>query len=210
MFTGIIEDVGRVVELRRSAGGGRLVLETALELGDIASGASIAVDGACLTVAALEPRRLSFDLSAETLSRTTLGELRASDPVHLERALKFGGRLDGHLVTGHIDGVGRLVSRREQGQVLELEFEAPPEAAGLLVPKGSVAVAGVSLTVNQPSGSRFWVALVPQTLERTHLGRLRPGGPVNIEADIIGKYVRRFVGSPGGIDEAFLREHGFI
>jgi riboflavin synthase len=210
MFTGIIEDIGRVVKVARGSESARLSINCRLGREGLAQGASLAVDGACLTLCSQQGDELSFDISAETLSRTTLGRLAAGEEVHLERALSLGGRLEGHLVTGHVDGVGRLVGRKEKGGGLELEIEAPENVAHYLVDKGSVAVCGVSLTVIQPGGARFRVALVPQTLQRTYLGRLAPGSEVNLEADIIGKYVRKFLEKDSStIDEDFLRRHGF-
>ncbi|RME24950.1 MAG: riboflavin synthase [Deltaproteobacteria bacterium] len=210
MFTGIVEDIGRVIRTERVAAGALLQVESSLDPASMKPGDSVAVNGACLTVTRIVNGTLSFDVGPETLRATTLGRIGPGHRVHLERALRVGGRLGGHLVTGHVDGVGRLLRRRPVGNNLELEFEAPPEVVPYLVPKGSVAVDGVSLTVNSPSGGRFSVTLVPHTLERTLLGRLREGDRVNLEGDIIGKYVRHFVPGGGGITEDFLSEHGFL
>lgn len=211
MFTGIVEDLGTVVAVRPSRAGLVLAVETALDTATIGLGDSVAVQGACLTVSDVSGRRLAFDVGPETVRATTLGKLRRRQRVHLERALSLGGRLGGHLVTGHVDGVGRVLERRPRGESLELVIEAPAEVVPYLVAKGSLAVDGVSLTVNNPSGRQLMVTLVPHTLERTLLGGLAPGREVNLEADILGKYVRHFVApGRGGIDEDFLKEHGFL
>jgi len=211
VFTGIIEDIATIAEVRSSASGLVLAVDSNLDTAGIALGDSVAVQGACLTVVEVSGRRLAFDVGPETVRATTLGRSRRGQRVHLERALSLGGRLGGHLVTGHVDGVGRIVERRPRGESLELVIEAPEEVRPYLVAKGSLAVDGVSLTVNDPTADRFAVTLVPHTLERTLLGRLSTGQEVNLEADILGKYVRHF-SAPGrkGIDEDFLKEHGFL
>ncbi len=211
MFTGIIEDVGRLIQQRRSPAGAALRVGTGLPVEEIRAGDSIAVNGVCLTVTGIETGWFEADMSHETLEATTLGALRQGDAVHLEQALALGGRLGGHLVFGHVDGVGELVSRRPRGANLDLEILAPGTVAPFLVAKGSVAVDGVSLTVNDPAGARFRVTLVPHTLAGTVLGERRPGDRLNLEGDILGKYVKHFVdGMRGsGLDERFLVEHGF-
>ncbi|MBW2702568.1 MAG: riboflavin synthase [Deltaproteobacteria bacterium] len=213
MFTGIIEDLGRILSLNQNGSGQRFEIANSLPREGVALGDSVAVDGVCLTVTALAEGAFSADVSGETLKVSSLGRLRLGDQVHLERALTLSGRLGGHLVSGHVDGQGKIVERRQIDPSLELCIEAPPALLPYLVPKGSVAVNGVSLTLNQPERSRFRVMLVPQTLQGTRLGELRVGDLVNLEADILGKYVRHFVlGAEGakGVDEAFLREHGFL
>jgi len=221
MFTGIIEDIGRLLTSRRKPDGLVLRLGTALPLAEVRPGDSIAVDGACLTVTAKGTGWFEADVSHETLSATTLGALTSGARVHLERALALGDRLGGHMVTGHVDGVGQLTERIERGDGADLTIQAPAPVAAYLVPKGSVAVAGVSLTVNQPTDGIFRVTLVPHTLSQTLLAERRPGDRLNLEADILGKYVKHFVeglgrSGAGGrgrsgsrIDEAFLAEHGF-
>jgi len=212
MFTGIIEDIGTIKSLDRRRDSVQLKLESRLPPDELKPGDSLAVNGVCLTLTEIGAELLSVDLSHETLAATTLKDLKPGSRVHLERALAFGGRLGGHLVTGHVDGVGEVVSRTPRGPNLDLEFLAPAEVIPYLVPKGSVAVDGVSLTVNRPSGQHFFVSLVSHTLEQTTLTERRPGDRVNLEADLLGKYVKHFVsgGSGRGIDEQFLSEHGFM
>lgn len=211
MFTGIVEDLGTVREVRHGPAAARLRIATALPLGEIRDGDSIAVDGTCLTVVARAADAFEVDAAAETLARTTMGRLRPGDRVHLERAMRLGDRLGGHLVTGHVDGVGTLLARRELGAALEVTYAGPPEVMRYVVVKGSICVDGVSLTVNAADEERFGVVLIPHTLAVTHLGRRPPGSRVNLEADLIGKYVERLVcgARRGAIDEEFLRAHGF-
>jgi riboflavin synthase len=185
MFTGIVEERGRV----RALEGGRLVVECRAVLGDTAVGDSVAVNGVCLTVVEAAPDSLSFDLAPETLSRTTLSRVRPGDPVNLERPLTLASRLGGHLVQGHVDGVGTVRSFAGNGDGARLGIEVPEGLRPYLVEKGSVAVDGVSLTVASADGEGFEVALVPHTLEATTLGERRPGDPVNLEADVLAKYV---------------------
>jgi riboflavin synthase len=198
LFTGIVEAAGRIEALRAQ----RLVVSTALDLRAIPPGGSIAVDGVCLTVVARRGRRFEADLGPETLARTTLGERRTGDPVHLERPLRLGDPLGGHLVAGHVDGVGRVRRTERRGDALELAVTAPKEIASFLAPKGSIAVDGVSLTVNRVSAGTFSVTLIPHTLAVTHLGALRVGARVNLEADLLAKQVasllqRRFASRNG-------------
>lgn len=212
MFTGIIEHVGRVVAARGGSGGAQLTLDLGPCADGVRVGDSIAVDGACLTVTQLEGVRAVFDVGPESLSRTTLGRLRSGDRVHLERALPLGGRLDGHLVQGHVDAVGEVLRVSPRGQAVDLSIVVHDHPLDLVVEKGSIAVAGVSLTVNRVSGSTFEVSLVPLTRQRTTLAGLSPGARVNIELDIIGRYVARLVGLTQGRgvnDRAWLEENGF-
>jgi len=211
LFTGIIEDLALVEDLQAKPESLRLEVLTALDAESLAPGDSIAVNGVCLTVTGIESDHLVFDVSHETVASSTLRELKRGDRIHLERALSLGGRLGGHLVTGHVDGVGEVVRRVQRGDNLDLFFRVPQAVEPYLVDKGSVAVDGVSLTINQPQGSTFRTTLIPHTLGMTTLGELRAGDRVNLEADIIGKYVRHFTGGSGsGIDEEFLSRHGFI
>jgi riboflavin synthase len=193
LFTGIVEAQGDIEALR----GQRLSVSTALDLKAVPLGGSIAVDGVCLTVVARRARRPGWvfqaDLGPETLARTTLGERRAGDRVHLERPLRMGDPLGGHLVAGHVDGVGRLRKAVRRGDALELQVAAPPEIAPYLAPKGSVAIDGVSLTVNRVAAQTFSVTLIPHTLAVTHLGALPAGARVNLEADLLAKQVARLL-----------------
>lgn len=194
MFTGIVEAIGRVEALRPGRGGTRRVaIASPLDLAPVPQGGSIAVDGVCLTVVARRGRRFEADLGLETLARTTLGRLRVGSRVHLERPLRLGDPLGGHLVTGHVDGIGRVEARQGHGEALGLRIAAPAALAPLLAPKGSVAVDGVSLTVNTVAGRVFSVMLIPHTLAVTRLGERRAGDRVNIEADLIAKHLHRLV-----------------
>jgi len=215
MFTGIIEGIGTVRECTRKPGGawahiGAGALGEGLRVGD-----SIAVDGACLTVTSVKGDGFTCDLSAETLDRTTLGTLRGGSRVNLERPLRLGDRLGGHLVTGHVDAVGEVAGRTPQGDGESWRFRFPQDLAPLLVMKGSIAVDGISLTVAELSRDAFGVALIPHTLRHTTLGSKRVGDPVNLETDLLGKHVARLLaGRPdamgqGGLTLAFLKEHGF-
>ena len=206
MFTGLVSDVGTIDSTAPGANGGRTVaIRTSWNAAELALGESIAIDGACLTVTRLEGGAFFFDASPETLERTTLGERQIGDRVHLERALRVGDRLGGHFVLGHVDGVGRLVERTRVENAWLLTFEAPESVAPYLIEKGSVAVDGVSLTVNEVNEDRFGVAIIPFTAEKTNLGAYEPGRRVNLEADMVGKYVRKFVvpamGPGGNSDE---------
>lgn len=197
MFTGIITDVGRVRELV-AEGDTRITIETSYDTRDLAIGASVACSGACLTVIAKgqEGGRGWFQVqaSAETLACTTLGGWRPGTAVNLERALKLGDELGGHIVSGHVDGVASLVARRPEGQSLRLVFEVPAAYERAIAAKGSVALDGVSLTVNEVDGRRFGVNIIPHTQTETTLGGLKVGDRVNLEIDILARYVGRLVG----------------
>jgi riboflavin synthase len=195
MFTGIVEALGRVEAVEAGAGGGRrLRVSVPDEPGwRPGLGESVAVSGVCLTAVDAAPGRLAFDLAEETLRVTTLGGLAVGDPVNLERPLRLDGRLGGHLVLGHVDGVGRVSAVHPEGDGARMDVEVPARLRPLLIPKGSVTVDGVSLTVAGLHEDVFAVALIPHTLQVTTLGRRRPGDPVNLEMDVIGKYVRGFV-----------------
>jgi riboflavin synthase len=186
------------VSLAPAAGGSRrLVIAAAFDLGRLPLGGSVAVNGACLTAVARRGRRFEADLGPETLARTTLGTLRPGDRVHLERPLRMGDPLGGHLVSGHVDGMGRLQTRRQHGDALALRIAAPAELAPFLAAKGSVTVDGVSLTINEVSGASFGVMLIPHTLSVTCLGERQKGERVNIEADLIAKHVARLMDHHG-------------
>jgi len=207
MFTGIIEGLGTVTQTQPR---GDLVLLTVAfpaALTDIVVGDSISVNGACLTVRAVRQGAFEADCSSETLQRTNLRSLKPADEVNLERALKISNRLGGHLVTGHVDGLGYVSELVRGSGSLTMTVRVPQEIASFLVEKGSVAVEGVSLTVSRLTGTEFQVVVIPYTAENTTLRRKRVGDQVNIEVDIIGKYVKRFLkqGS-GGLDKILLGE----
>jgi riboflavin synthase len=204
MFTGIVETVGSVRALRRRGSRVELEIEAPAVTEGVRVGDSVAVNGTCLTVTATAGGALRFEAIQETLERSSLGALREGSAVNLERALRADGRLDGHLVQGHVDGTGRVRALRREGDDVRLFVDCDPELAGLLVEKGSVAIDGVSLTVVGVGPAGFDVALIPHTLEVTTLGRLAAGDRVNLEADVLGKYVKRYLervlpgASPGG------------
>jgi riboflavin synthase len=195
MFTGIVEGTGTVAGLAAAAdgSGARLEVEAPWLAGELALGESVAVNGCCVTVAEATPGGFAADLVAETLRRTALGGLQPGARVNLERPLPLGGRLGGHLVQGHIDGVARVIQRTPVGDGEEVRIELPPELERYVVEKGSIAVDGVSLTVAATGPGWFTVALVPHTLEVTTLGGRRPGDPVQLEVDVVAKYVERLV-----------------
>lgn len=193
MFTGIIEDVGRIVCREELAAGRRLWVETTLPVTEFAIGESIAIAGACMTVVATTNDRFAVEVSAESLRRSTLGELADGDGVNLERAMQLGDRLGGHMVSGHIDGTGSVESIRPEGESSIFTFRVDPALMPMLVEKGSVAVDGISLTCFHCREDRFDVAVIPHTLSVTTLGRCKPGSRVNIEVDVMGKYVARLV-----------------
>jgi riboflavin synthase len=196
MFTGIVEGTGTVADLAAAAdgSGARLAVAAAWLAGELAPGESVAVNGCCLTVAEAAPGRFAADLVAETLRRTALGRLTPGARVNLERPLALGGRLGGHLVQGHVDGVATVLDRTPVGDGQEVRVELPPGLARYVVEKGSVAVDGVSLTVAGVGDGWFAVSLVPHTLAVTTLGDRRPGDPVQLEVDVVAKYVERLLG----------------
>jgi len=206
MFTGIVEEIGKV----RVASAGQLTLYAQKVLGETKLGDSVAVNGVCLTVTALSTDSFSVDVMPETLRRTNLGTLLPGDEVNLERPLAVGGRFGGHFVQGHIDGVGRLLSVAPEGEALLLQFEAVREIMRYIVEKGFIAVDGVSLTVVQYKSDSFNVSLVGYTRENTILGSRRLGDMVNLEVDIIAKYVARLRDGSDTITTEFLAEHGFL
>lgn len=194
MFTGIVQGVGRIRSVEPRGGDVTLWIETGpVPLAGVEVGGSIAVSGACLTAVELEPHAFAADVSRETLSLTTLGAATAGTPVNIEKALCAGQALGGHYVTGHVDGVGQVLSRHDDARSVRIEFEVPAELARYVARKGSICVDGVSLTVNGAAGRRFDVNLVPHTLEVTTLGGLRPGTRVNLEVDIIARYLERML-----------------
>jgi len=211
MFTGIVEAVGRISALEQRGGDMRLSVDAAgLDLSGTATGDSIAVNGCCLTVIELAPPVFAADVSRESLALTTLGTLERGSRVNLERALTLSRPLGGHLVTGHVDGTGRVESRADDGRSVRFRFRAPDELARYLARKGSICVDGVSLTVNEVDGATFGVNIVPHTLEATVFGQYRNGSRVNLEVDIVARYLERLVGAPGGMSRARLEEYGFV
>lgn len=211
MFTGIVEEVGKVVELSVTSSGGKIIISTPKLAGTMKMGESLAVNGACLTLTDIRNETVSADISLETLRRTTIGSLRRGDPVNLERALRVGEPLGGHLVLGHIDFVGEVIGFRKEGEAQIMRIAIPSGEERFFVKKGSVAVDGVSLTVSGLSDSCFEVTLIPFTLSETTLGKRKMGDKVNIECDIIGKYVVRFLEGrkEQGLSIDYLMEQGF-
>jgi riboflavin synthase len=215
MFTGLIEDVGRVVKLERRGSSASLVVVSALPADGFRLGDSVAVNGVCLTVVTMAGDTLSFDVSPESLHTSSLGRLSPGGEVNLERALRLSDRLGGHIVTGHIDCVATVAGRREESGNIIFDFQLPESHARYLVPKGSVAIDGISLTVNGVTASGFSVNIIPHTAAMTTLRLRRPGDTVNIETDIIGKYVERLLGrggesSPRGVSLETLMRNGFV
>ncbi len=207
MFTGIIEEIGRVV----SAAPGSMVIAARQVLTGASLGSSMAVNGVCLTVTGFNSTTFTIDVMPETLKRTNLGQLRPGDPVNLERPLALGGQLGGHLVQGHVDATGQVVSITPEGEALLVRFSAPPEVMRFTVSKGFIAVDGISLTIVDKEGSSFRVSVVDYTRRNTTLGSRKVGDLVNLEVDIIAKYVTEFSQvKTAGITEDFLQEHGFL
>ncbi|XOF33051.1 MAG: riboflavin synthase [Candidatus Electrothrix sp. YB6] len=217
MFTGIIQGLGTVVEKRPAGSGMVFSLEADFELTDPEEGESIAVNGACLTARDIRGRRFLVDVSPESLSRTGLGQLEVGFRVNMERALRLTDRLGGHLVSGHVDTLGRVEERKAAGDFTLFTFSLDQKLTRYVIEKGSITIDGVSLTVNSCSGNKFSVSIIPHTLAVTTLGGLRQGSRVNLEVDIIGKYVEKLLAAqPAGsetksrINPAFLAEHGFL
>lgn len=211
MFTGIIQSVGRVAAIERRGGDARLHI-AGLPLADGALGESIAVSGVCLTAVAFTGDGFLADVSGETLACTTLGDWSVGQAVNLERALAVGDRLGGHIVSGHVDGVGEVVARRPDGRSERFTLRAPAALARYIAAKGSITVDGVSLTVNTVDGTTFGVNIVPHTLAHTSLGALRAGSRVNLEVDLLARYLERLLGREAGgeVDLALLADNGFL
>ncbi|MBF0528518.1 MAG: riboflavin synthase [Deltaproteobacteria bacterium] len=214
MFTGIIQGLGRLIGMAPMSGEVKLTVESDFDWeGPVVLGESIAVSGACLTVTETQGRRFTAHVSAETISRTILRNLKTGDRINLERAMRLSDRLGGHLVTGHVDGLGLIKERTKQGQSLVFTFGLDAALAQYVIEKGSIAVDGISLTVNRVDTDSFSVNVIPHSAATTTLGFKMPGDYVNLETDLIGKYVARILGrSPGGakLDMGFLAEHGFL
>jgi len=218
MFTGIIEGLGTITELRQSGQGKRLALEADFVLDHTKIGDSISVSGACLTVVAIEGKCFKVDVSPETLARTTFGRSKIGDRVNLERALRLSGRIDGHLVSGHIDGMGTIKHKKNTGNAVIVTIGVPESLSRYMIKKGSVAVDGISLTINNCGRDSFDVSIIPHTAKLTTIGFNKVGDLVNIETDMIGKYVERFVTerqyndkeTGKSVDMEFLAKTGFL
>ncbi len=219
MFTGIIEKMGVVRGMIRKGEDARLEVETGLDMKDVRVGDSISVNGACLTVVALTGRGFTADVSAETLSRTNLGTLKAGDRLNLEKSLRLNDFLGGHMVLGHVDALGKIFEKKVRANSIVFGVEVDERLTRYIVEKGSVAVDGISLTVNECKSSRFYVNIIPHTVRETTLGFKKAGDAVNIETDILGKYVEKLLqhdqgrdaGEPQkGLDLKFLAEQGYI
>ena len=217
MFTGIIEETGIIRSIRPASAGATVFIEAERIVADLKTGDSIAVNGACLTVTEPAGRIFSCDVSPETLHRTTLGRTGAGTTVNLERAMAIGDRLGGHIVQGHVDGVGQLVTAVPSGEGMVMEFSFPVELERYLVGKGSIAVDGISLTVASLRTRSFGVAVIPLTYRATNLRHLKPGDPVNLESDLLARYFERFFQlgltanrtKGSGLTEDRLREQGY-
>ncbi len=217
MFTGIIEGLGSISALRPAGQGRRLSIQSDFDLSASKIGDSISVSGACLTVVRLAPRSFDADVAPETFAKTTFGQARVGDRVNLERAMRLSDRIDGHLVSGHIDGTGVIESREPVGNAIVVTFRVAEALVRYLIVKGSVAVDGVSLTINTIEATRFAVSIIPHTAAWTTIGFKNTGEHVNVETDMIGKYVERFLTSgrnpaapPSGVTMEMLAKAGYI
>jgi riboflavin synthase len=216
MFTGLVEELGKVKTVARGTLSVRLTVSARAITGDIKLGDSIAVNGTCLTVVDFGDSWFTADVMPETVDRTALAGLRAGDTVNLERTLRVGDRLAGHIVNGHVDGVGVIRAKQQQDNAVVIRIEASPDVLRYIVKKGSVAIDGISLTVVEVGDNWFTVSLIPHTASVTTLGIKGPGDPVNLENDIIGKYVEKLMGlgstqsgKQAGLTVDFLQQHGF-
>lgn len=217
MFTGLVECIAEIRATQKKGGLVEISLAVPLDITESKIGDSFCVQGACLTAVGLSSGTLRVEVSQETLERTTLGSYAPGRPVNVERALRLSDRLGGHLVTGHVDGIGRMLAKKQEGQNVELRFRADAPVARYLVEKGSICVDGVSLTLGVCEKDTFSVYLIPHTLSQTTLQFLCPGDPVNLEADIIGKYVEKFLsledpstGPSKGVSKELLSKYGFV
>jgi riboflavin synthase len=209
MFTGIIEGLGTIKRLSMKGADAVLEIEAGIEMADVRLGDSIAVNGACLTVTAKNQNIFHADVSAETLDKTNLKQMHPGSKVNLEKSLRVGGYLGGHFVLGHVDGTGRILSKTQKSGSVIFAIQTDEALARYIVEKGSVAIDGISLTINKVENGRFYVNIIPHTAEKTTLLVKKEGDLVNIETDILGKYVEKLLQSPRGIDNNFLEKHGF-
>ncbi len=213
MFTGIIEEIGKIKAIRTGSTSCVLTVSAEKILSDMHIGDSIAVNGTCLTVCEFDNNSFSADVMPETMRRTNLGSLKSGSPVNLERAMSANGRFGGHIVSGHIDGTGVIQSMKKEKNAVWVQISANPKILKYIVEKGSVAIDGISLTVAKISSQDFSVSIIPHTGEETILLKKKPSDIVNLECDIIAKYVEKLCGfqnASGGISENFLAEHGFL
>ena len=210
MFTGIIEGLGNVQRLTAKGADAVIEIEAAIDLKDVAIGDSIAVNGACLTVIKKKEKTFSADVSAETIAKTTLGFLHAGDKINLEKSIRVGGFIGGHFVLGHVDATCRILSKTQKSGSVILAVEVNDQLSRQIVEEGSIAIDGVSLTVNKLEKGRFYVNIIPHTAANTTLIAKKEGDLVNIETDVLGKYVEKLLHSGRGIDKDFLTEHGFM
>jgi len=211
MFTGIVEEMGSVKAIRHEAGAARLTVSASMVLDNTKLGESICVNGVCLTVVEMGKSEFSADVAPETLRVTNLGELRSGSKVNLERALQFSARIGGHLVTGHVDAVGGIREKRQEGNSWRIFIETPEQALRYIIKKGSIAIDGISLTVADVDNTGFSIAMIPHTAKLTTLGFKSAGDRVNLETDIIGKYVERLLSGrvEGGVSLELLKKSGF-
>jgi len=217
MFTGIVEEIGAVTSMERTLAGTRMTILASTVMGDLKIGDSVSVNGTCLTVVAKGERDFAVEVSPETLSVTTLGHLAPGAPVNLERAMRLNERIGGHLVAGHVDGVGTIRSRHQDGNAIVFEIKAPPLILRYCVAKGSITVDGISLTINEVTDHSFSVVIIPHTAKVTTLGLKQVNDTVNLESDLIGKYVERLLQersqlpkSTPVIDKDYLKKRGLI
>ena len=212
MFTGIIEEIGTVRRLEHGAKGARLTIQAKTVLEDTRIGDSIATNGVCLTVVSMTGDSFSADVMAESLRRSSLGTLQGGSPVNLERAMAANGRFGGHIVSGHIDGTGTIASQKREDNAVWVKIKTPAPLLRYIVEKGSIAIDGVSLTVAAVTDTDFSVSIIPHTGAQTILLGKKPGDPVNLECDVIGKYVEKLTAphKTGGISTNFLAENGFL
>jgi riboflavin synthase len=212
MFTGIIAAVGKITSLQTKGGDLRLQVSTnQLDLSDVKLGDSIAVNGVCLTVVDIHGALLSFDVSRESLDRTSLGQASTGSEVNLEKALAVGDRLGGHIVSGHVDGLGKVISKQDSARSIKFRFEVPIELSKYIAQKGSICIDGVSLTVNNAEHNWFEVNIIPHTMQETIIKHYQVGSRVNLEVDLIARYLERLIpGNQAGITHEMLLQNGFI